>query len=156
MDFSYNRTVYSPDLADWAQAMAHILPDDVAILTSSSSSGCAVASAIIVAARIQHGRKLENVFVRKNGEQSHCDVSMSDLWWIDSMPNKTAAFVDDFVFAGDTFERVFKKVGAFIDIKYVLTLIGPGTDSSKTSKLARLKEISGVDIQWVFPQNPFE
>jgi len=42
IDFSYNRTLYSPQLKDWAELMVRLLPPSVSILVSSSSSSCAI------------------------------------------------------------------------------------------------------------------
>jgi len=78
IDFSYNRTLYSPQLKDWAELMVRLLPPSVSILVSSSSSSCALASAMMVLAA-QQGRRLENIYVRKHRESEHGGNSC-DLW----------------------------------------------------------------------------
>lgn len=148
--FSYNRTFYSPLLKDWAELMVRLLPQRVSVLVSSSSSGCALASAMIVIAA-QQGRRLENIYVRKNNESEHGGPSC-ELWWLDTCENRVAAFVDDFINTGDTFRRAVNEVGDSIDPRYVLTVAGP-TSPQDSIKLEMLSEIAGKPIHWIIAYN---
>ncbi len=150
IDFSYNRTLYSPQLKDWAELMVQLLPPSVSILVSSSSSSCALASAMMVLAA-QQGRRLENIYVRKHRESEHGGNSC-DLWWLDTCENRVAAFVDDFIYAGDTFQRAVNEVGDSVDLRYVLTVAGPMSPQDSI-KLEMLSEIAGKPIHWIVAYN---
>jgi orotate phosphoribosyltransferase-like protein len=148
--FSYNRTLYSPLLKDWAELMVRLLPQRVSVLVSTSSSGCALASAMIVIAA-QQGRRLENIYVRKNNESAHAGRSC-DLLWLDTCENRVAAFVDDFINSGETFKRAVREIGGVVELQYIATVTGP-IDANKSDGLEMLSEIAGKPIYWIVAYN---
>lgn len=78
-----------------AKAYLECLPNEVTHLVSQGSSGCAIASAMLVLCE----RELKHVFVRKEGEKAHCQGSVG---WRPSYPEDVAAVVDDLVSTGET------------------------------------------------------
>lgn len=150
INFSYNRTFYSPLLKDWAELMVRLLPQRVSVLVSSSSSGCALASAMIVIAA-QQGRRLENIYVRKNNESKHGGRSC-ELWWLDTCKNRVAAFVDDFINSGETFKRAVREIGGVVELQYIATVTGP-IDANKSDELEMLTQLTGNPIYWIVAYN---
>lgn len=100
--FSYNQTVYTPDLKPFAEKMLEFLPPykkgEHLHLITSSSSGAFIASAMMVLS----DRKIDVLYVRKEKEYSHAGspgVNRSYLKYSEFI------FVDDAIASGGTLER---------------------------------------------------
>lgn len=110
MNISYERTFYaSKRIKAATKRFLKALPEEVNFLVSTGSSGCAIASAMLVTS----ARSLRHVVIRKDSEQSH---GSSRIW--EFPQNPVGAFVDDFISTGNTANAVLKQCKE--KVKYVI------------------------------------
>lgn len=100
--FFYNFTVYTPPLKLFAKEMLKLLPPplpdrEATHLVTSSSSGCAIASAMIVLSR----RPIDVLYIRKPNETSHSSGGTA----VPFPENTEFIFVDDAIASGKTLRR---------------------------------------------------
>lgn len=112
----YGYCFYKQDsLVFWAKKYLKLLPNDVGTLVSSGSSGCAIASAMLVLSK----RPLLHVYVQKQGEKSH-DGAINHTYT--SAKARISAIVDDFSQNGNTIRHIVKQINenTSLNIKYIL------------------------------------
>ena len=101
MNITYEKTFYGgKSLKAITKRFLKELPEDVNFLISTGSSGCAIASAMIVTA----DRHLRHCVIRKENEDSH-----SGLRGFGYPKKPVGAFVDDFISTGTTVKRVLEE-----------------------------------------------
>lgn len=106
MHIDYQNTFFNPlSLRAAAKAYLEYLPDDVDVLLSTGSSGCAIASAMIVRSK----RPLRHVYVRKPSDMRGHGTQLVG-WCGDSIKFLKFAIVDDFISHGGTIRRLFRAV----------------------------------------------
>jgi orotate phosphoribosyltransferase-like protein len=102
----YRQTLFrGRSLKRIAQYYLKFLPKEVDCLVSRGSSGCAIATAILLLSE----KPLMHHVVRKENEETHGEFYTS--------PDKCMAIVDDFIDSGITIRKILQKVPK---IKYVL------------------------------------
>ena len=110
---AYSKSFFNKDdLIEFADRYLALLPADVTVLLSSGSSGCAIATAMIMRSR----KNLAHVYIKKDGENSH--RPSSGVW-----PTiKVAAIVDDFIEDGNTIRHIYNRSELKFNVtpKYVL------------------------------------
>lgn len=121
----YNKTLFhSNSLKIWAKKYADALPNDVTVLVSMGSSGCAIASAILM-----RKKKLRHFYIKKYGEAGISHSNHSDCF---PREKDIVCFVDDFISSGDTLERAREFLSRYprgSSIKYALVAYGEGIRS---------------------------
>lgn len=99
----YSKTFYEADtLKEEAKKYLKVLPKEVNVLVSMGSSGCSIASAMLVLSN----RRLEHCHIRKDGEKAHTPD------YTGYKPNRgdVIAIVDDFIATGDTINNIIDKL----------------------------------------------
>ena len=136
MNISYERTFYATKRIKAAtKRFLKALPEDVNFLVSTGSSGCAIASAMLVTS----DKPLRHVVLRKDSEESH---GSSRIW--NFPPNPVGAFVDDFISTGTTADRVLNECGA--KVKYVLIGTSDFCPDGREITLATISDSHNVKI----------
>lgn len=98
-NFRYNYTFYQQDIKQFAKLFLDLLPKNVTHLICSSSSGCAIATAMIVLSE----KPLTMIYVRKENEVTHG-------YPIDGhVPQDKICFVDDVIASGNTLWICYNK-----------------------------------------------
>ncbi|NMC87011.1 MAG: phosphoribosyltransferase [Candidatus Moranbacteria bacterium] len=111
----YGESLYNnTDLFLYASYIFEKIPAECRFIISSSSSGCALASALLILAA-QNNKELYNIYVHKKGESSHNNDDIFNSYWIASIANKNEniLFVDDLVAEGSTLIRCIDFVKSF-------------------------------------------
>ena len=99
MSICYSGTFYDgKTLNRAAKVYLEYLPHDVNGLLSQGTSGCAIASAMLVKSR----RKLSHVAIRKDGEMSH------QAGYAGTIRGGKYVIVDDFMETGKTINRIYE------------------------------------------------
>lgn len=92
-----------------------VLPDDVNCLVSMGSSGCSIASAMLLVSKYP----LKHIYLKKNNEKSHNAFSGPNICY-----NDVVAIVDDFISTGATIRKIHKKLdrlfGDKAKVKYII------------------------------------
>lgn len=101
VSFDYGISFFDNRLKEFAKAYLRHLPGDVTVLLCTGSSGCSIASAMIVLSK----NPLRSIYVRKEGEKSHRDGSVGNC---DMRPNDVVFIVDDFIEKGYTVARLLE------------------------------------------------
>lgn len=114
--FEYNKSFYNKrDLKYFAKLYLEFLPKDVTGLVSMGSSGCTIASAML----LLHNKRLNHYYIRKENEESH--EHMTYIY-----NSKTLAIVDDFISSGKTIINICERLKTYaIKPKYILVLKCP-------------------------------
>jgi orotate phosphoribosyltransferase len=111
---NYGSSLYnSKELKECAEKFARCLPKDVTALATTGTSGCALASAIIVRSDLM----LKHINILREGELSH-NGKCSGI-----MPSRSdiVAFIDDFISSGNSLKRVVNFLSPRgIKIRYVI------------------------------------
>ena len=110
--YNYGHSFFTQDLKLWTRAFLRVLPSDVTCLLSRGSSGCSIASAMLVLSE----RELYHIHIKKKGEPSHS--SIAGEFGEDSV----IAIVDDLVDTGETV-RILVEAAAdqYRKVKYLLS-----------------------------------
>ena len=136
MNISYERTFYaSKRIKAATKRFLKALPEEVNFLVSTGSSGCAIASAMLVTS----ARSLRHVVIRKDSEQSH---GSSRIW--EFPQNPVGAFVDDFISTGKTADGVLEKCGK--KVKYVLVGTSDFSPNGNKPEMAEISDSHNVKI----------
>ena len=131
---------YSDELKKCARAYVGNLPEDVNVLVSIGSSGCAIASAMMMIS----DRPLEHYSVRRKRNEGH---SSSHAGFI-RRHNKDmiACFVDDFISTGASVDKVLKwDIENYDFIKYVL--VSRGDTYCVSTGIKKVEIINHIYIQ---------
>lgn len=141
-EFSYDKSFYNKkDLKYFAKLYLKFLPEDVTGLVSMGSSGCSIASAMLVL----HKKRLDHFHIRKE-EMSHSTYTS-----IPSNKNHVLAIVDDFISTGKTILKITERLKKILErkpkiiTKYVLVLNCPGGLKNMNSEFKTLYD-NGVEI----------
>lgn len=104
MEMVYGSTLYEKEgLINTAKAFLEKLPGSVNTLASTGTSGCAIATAMIVLA----DRPLQHVSIRKEGESQH------KVFYTGEFAEGNICIVDDFIGSGDSIVRVLRKIDSY-------------------------------------------
>ena len=98
-DDKENGLYNSKSLQVWAKRLLSLLPSDVDCLASSGSSGCAIASAMLVLS----DRPLSHFYVRRRGENAHTGYYVGNK-------GSVIAGVDDIIARGETMNRISDEI----------------------------------------------
>lgn len=112
----YKETLYSgATLQEAAEEYLAELPPNITVLVSGGSSGCALASAMLVIAS-QKGRSLSHcaVYTREASKERHRELTRNtELYSVHSgiggsVPMERRCFVDDLIDTGETVKSVYQ------------------------------------------------
>ena len=150
LNLYYNTSLYcGKDLKLAAEAYAAMLPSDVTMLVSGGSSGCAIASAMLVVV----DRDLKHLSVYSDSHKSHRGVEKHTAGPYVS-PKDVVAIVDDFIDSGKTIRslstrcnpKYIRRVPGNQALKYVLVF---KRMSNSNCDVAALGEDIDADIIYV-------
>lgn len=133
--FVYGSTFYTKDLEVYAKAYLSLMPKTVKTLIVCSSSGCALAAAIIALSK----KDLKMIYVNKPNEKSHRGVDYAG-----ELGDRDFCFVDDEIDTGSTLELCldFTRETMGEKIKYVIILNNCKCyNSIKAKKFSKIKII---------------
>lgn len=117
-DVNYQRTFFEQkSLREAAREFLKHLPSDVDVLLSQGSSGCTIATAMMLASR----RTLTHVYVRKEYEMKGHGTQF--VGWDYILADHKFAIVDDFISNGRTIRRILKLAKA-TGISVTLGIVG--------------------------------
>jgi len=94
MRLEYGHSLYCHDLEKWAKAYLLHIPPNVNYIVSTGSSGCAIASAMVVLSELNH------LYIRKAGENAH-SLHAGD----NPAVGTEVVIVDDFCVSGASIQR---------------------------------------------------
>jgi len=128
MIIEYNSTFFNSEkLIKAASEYKILLPDDVNFLVSTGSSGCSIASALLMLCTDKH---LYHLNFRKEGESCHSGLIAGSTMKIKG----NGCIVDDFMDTGKTVLYIIKKFNLIFggDDRITLKYIMVGNDSADT------------------------
>ncbi len=131
----YRKSFFRSDnLQKYAKEYLKVLPKDVTCLVSRGSSGCSIASAMLVLSE----RRLKHWYIRKERERAH-------EGWDAGFRNKRDIFaiVDDFINSGQTVEKIINYIKKEYGIKNIRCIIVAYNDDYE---LKRQKNIKIIEI----------
>lgn len=116
MEISYAESFFSSTkLKYFVKCYLEVLPDDVNCLVSMGSSGCSIASAMLLVSK----KPLKHIYLKKGNERSHNTFSGPNICY-----NDVIAIVDDFISTGNTIKKIHNKLdkvfGDKAKVKYII------------------------------------
>src|SRR3972149_525409 len=130
MEIHYQHTFFNPHtLREAAKRYLARLPKDINVLVSTGSSGCAIATAMVILS----DRTLRHVFIRKPYEmKSHGNQFVG--YEYGTMEDCKFAVVDDFIHTGRTLKRLLKQCPERFTFHTVLVGYAGGFNDSEVIK----------------------
>lgn len=117
LQFKYNKSFYNTkDLKRFTSLYLEKLPKDVTALISTGSSGCSIATSIL----LNCDRELKHGYIRKSDEKNH--VSGNHLLFDQEISgNDVLAIVDDIIASGHTIDVILDFLYKYsYKVKYVI------------------------------------
>jgi len=96
----YNNSFYGQELKEWAKEYLNHLPPEVDTLATRGSSGCTIASAMLVLSN----RPLYHKQFRKENEKAHASYSVGHYGY------GKIVIVDDFMDTGETINKIIENL----------------------------------------------
>jgi phosphoribosylpyrophosphate synthetase len=136
--FEYGSSFYNTkELKYYVEKYIKKLPKDVTCLVSIGSSGCAIASAMLILSK----KSLGHISLRKNNMESQHATFYAGK----SKPDDVCCIVDDFINTGETIKNIINKLSIFENnIKYIL--VEHSYFSQKELKAITIKKIKLLTI----------
>jgi len=155
VNMSYMQSLYSYELATFAIKVYQALPKDTTHLVSGGSSGCAIASGVVVIAALK-GKALDHVTYYTKAAESHRGIPTNNKRAGRHVGFHRGVFVDDFIDEGKTMFSVLSKMEAEYRDKITHAVVASDIylrnyGSEKKEKLER-----ELKIEIVFATNGYE
>ena len=115
MYVSYQRSFFdSKRLKIWSEAYCLVLPEDTKVIYSSGSSGCSIASGMLLTSKTP----LEHVYIRKPIDNKHHGEN-----YIEKLNCNHYVIVDDLISSGQTIINILKKIKHVFSTTTKITII---------------------------------